>query len=78
MRNYVRWRIADPDSAEDFVQEGSLRAHTHLGSVQRPDRVLPRLYRVARSAVVDYVRRRSPVAELPEDLPADGPRATRG
>jgi RNA polymerase sigma-70 factor, ECF subfamily len=35
--------------------------------------MLPWLYRVARSAVVDHVRRRAPVAELSEDLPEDEP-----
>jgi RNA polymerase sigma-70 factor, ECF subfamily len=78
MRSYVRRRIDDPGSAEDVLQEVFLRVDTHWGSVQRPDRVLPWLYRVARSAVVDHMRRRSPVAEPPEDLPADEPRVTRG
>ncbi|HET7012137.1 MAG TPA: RNA polymerase sigma factor SigZ [Anaerolineales bacterium] len=73
LRNYVRKRIADPDAAEDVMQDIFLRVHTHLEEVRNPERVLPWLYRIARSAVVDHVRRRVPVADLAEDLPADEP-----
>lgn len=73
MRTYVRRRVDDPDAAEDILQEIFLRLHTHLQDVRRPDRLLPWLYRLARSAVVDHLRRRTPLAELPEDLPADDP-----
>ncbi len=73
LRNYVRRRIADPEEAEDVLQDIFLRVHTHLKDIRRPERVLPWLYRLGRSAVVDHVRRRAPVTELTEDLPADDP-----
>jgi RNA polymerase sigma-70 factor (ECF subfamily) len=73
MRRYVRRRIDDPDAAEDVLQDIFLRLHTHLQDVRQPDRALPWLYRLARSAVVDHVRRRAPATELPEELPAEEP-----
>ena len=71
LRAYVRRRLDDPDAAEDVLQEIFLRVHTHLADLRRPERLLPWLYRIARSAVVDHLRRRSPVVELSEDLPED-------
>ena len=73
MRRYVRRRVDDPDAAEDILQDIFLRLHTHLQGVRRSDRILPWLYRLARSAVIDHLRRRAPTTELPEDLPADEP-----
>lgn len=71
LRAYVRRRLPDPVEAEDVLQEVFLKAHTHLPGLRQPDRVLPWLYRVARSAVVDHVRARRPSVELDEDLPAE-------
>jgi RNA polymerase sigma-70 factor (ECF subfamily) len=73
MRRYVRRRVDDPDAAEDVLQDIFLRLHTRLSDVRRPDRLLPWLYRLARSAVIDDVRRRRPAAELPDDLPEEEP-----
>ena len=71
LRSYIRRRIPDPVEAEDVLQEVFLRVHTHLPGLRQPDRLLPWLYSLARSAVVDHVRARRLVLELDEDLPAD-------
>jgi RNA polymerase sigma-70 factor (ECF subfamily) len=73
LRTYVRRRLPDPVEAEDVMQEVFLKVHTHLAELRRPDRVLPWLYRIARSTVIDHVRARRPSAELDEDFPADDP-----
>ncbi len=71
LRTYVRRRLPDPVEAEDVLQEIFLKVHTHLPRLRQPDRLLPWLYRVARSTVVDHVRARRPSVELDEDLPAE-------
>jgi RNA polymerase sigma-70 factor (ECF subfamily) len=71
LRSYILRRIPDPVEAEDVLQEVFLRVHTHLPGLRQPDRLLPWLYRLARSAVVDHVRARRPAVELDEDFPAD-------
>ena len=71
LQTYVRRRLPDPVETEDVLQEVFLKVHTHLPRLRQPDRVLPWLYRVARSTVVDHVRAQRPSVEIDEDLPAE-------
>ena len=68
LRNYVARRVPEPADADDVLQEVFVRVHTHLGSLEDESRLVPWLYRIARSAVVDRYRRRDRARPLPEDL----------
>lgn len=71
LTRYVHRRVADPEAAEDLVQEVALRA---LSRGPEPgERLRPWMFRTARNAVVDYYRRRRPLEELPADLAEDAP-----
>jgi RNA polymerase sigma-70 factor (ECF subfamily) len=63
LRAYVGRRVRDPHAADDVVQETWLRVHRGLSSLRDGDRIAPWLFRVARSAVVDHLRRRPARAE---------------
>jgi RNA polymerase sigma-70 factor (ECF subfamily) len=65
VERYVRRRIPASD-AEDVVQDVWLRFHERLGALRDDERIAPWLFRIARSVVVDHLRRRRPGAELPD------------
>ncbi len=53
---YVRRRIADPELAEDLVQESLLRAVRAAPELRDEERLLPWFYRILRHAIVDAYR----------------------
>jgi DNA-directed RNA polymerase specialized sigma24 family protein len=55
---FVRRRIADPDLAEDILQDSLLRALRAAPDIGDHDRIAAWFYRVLRNAVVDAYRRR--------------------
>jgi len=55
---FVRRRIADPDLAEDILQDSLLRALRAAPDIDDHDRIAAWFYRVLRNAVVDAYRRR--------------------
>lgn len=76
LRPFVARRLANPADVDDVVQDVFLRMQRGLGSLRDEERFGPWVYQVARSAVVDHVRRarRTPLApgaaeelELPEE-----------
>jgi RNA polymerase sigma-70 factor, ECF subfamily len=56
--DYIRRRIADPELAEDILQESLLRAIRAASSVRDDDRLVPWFRRVLQNAIVDAHRRR--------------------
>ena len=70
---FVSRRVADPDDADDLVQDIFVKIHTHLNTLADEERLAPWLYRIARNTVNDYYRTRHPAADLPEALPVDLP-----
>ncbi len=68
---YIQRRVADPDDAEDLMQEVFVKVHTRIDQLQQEDRVLPWLYQIARNTVIDYYRSRKPSASLSEELVDD-------
>ena len=79
-RRYVRSvyslalrRLGDPQSAEDAAQE-AFAAVWRSARTFRPERgaAAPWLYSIARNAVVDRFRARTPLAAVP-DSPDEGP-----
>src|SRR5215208_1426070 len=65
LRGFVRRRIADPDAADDVVQEVLLRLHRSLGNLRVEDRLDAFVYRVARNAIIDHYRSRAVAKEIP-------------
>ena len=55
---YVRKRVADPELAEDILQDSLLRALRAAPDLRDEDRLLPWFYRVLQNAIVDAYRRR--------------------
>src|SRR5918998_4324866 len=76
---YVRKRVADPELAEDILQDSLLRALRAAPDLRDEDCLLPWFYRVLQNAIVDAYRRRGVdqahviVADTPEtaDEPED-------
>jgi RNA polymerase sigma-70 factor (ECF subfamily) len=74
--DYVRRRIADPELAEDILQESLLRAIQAAPTLRHEDRLIPWFRSILQNAIVDAYRRRGVErkyvddAEL-EELPAE-------
>lgn len=56
---FVRARVADPQLAEDIVQDALLRAVRSIDEVRDDERIVPWFYRILRNGIVDAYRRRS-------------------
>lgn len=69
LRRYVARRV--PEAADDVVQEIFLRIHERIGELRDADRLAAWVFRIARSVVVDHVRRKKPVGEPDESLAID-------
>jgi RNA polymerase sigma-70 factor (ECF subfamily) len=70
---FIRQQVADPDAAEDILQEVFLRIHTHLDSLRNQARLEGWLYQITRNAIVDYYRAQGRTVDLDaaETLPAE-------
>lgn len=71
LRRFVARRVPGPD-AEDVVQDALLRIHLGVGALRTQESLAPWVYRVARSAILDHLRRRRDLAVgEPEPEPAE-------
>jgi RNA polymerase sigma-70 factor (ECF subfamily) len=70
LRGFIARRVADPDDADDILQEVFIKIHTHIDTLQDDERLVPWLYRIARNTITDYYRARRQTVELPEAYPA--------
>lgn len=73
LRRYFA-RRAPPDRVDDLVQETLLRVHTRLPALRDPDRLAPWVMRIARTVLVDGLRREGrfdPVEVEPSVAPVD-------
>jgi RNA polymerase sigma-70 factor, ECF subfamily len=52
-------RVADPQDAEDVLQDVMLRIHRHSDELADADRLAAWVHRIARNAIVDHYRRRA-------------------
>ncbi|MCB9765185.1 MAG: sigma-70 family RNA polymerase sigma factor [Alphaproteobacteria bacterium] len=68
LRRYFARHVADGATADDLVQETFLRIHRSASAVRDPERLVPWVWRVARSVRVDHHRRQRPSVS-PEDAP---------
>ncbi|GMU41145.1 MAG: hypothetical protein AMXMBFR23_20110 [Chloroflexota bacterium] len=65
---FVRRRIADPDLAEDILQDALLRALRSAPDIEDGERLAAWFYRVLRNAIVDTYRRQDVHARRTERL----------
>jgi RNA polymerase sigma-70 factor (ECF subfamily) len=71
LAGFIARRVADPQDAEDVLQEVLLRIHRHSDELERADRVVAWVHRIARNAIVDHYRRRAARPELPAGAAGD-------
>lgn len=72
---YLRHRLADPDAADDVLQDVFLKAMRLGQGFCTLDQPRAWLFQVARNALVDRFRTTRPTEPLPEDLPETLPDA---
>ena len=65
LARFIAHRVADPEDAEDVLQEVLLRIHRHGDELADADRVTAWVHRIARNAVIDHYRRRAARPERP-------------
>jgi RNA polymerase sigma-70 factor, ECF subfamily len=71
LAGFIARRVADPQDAEDVLQEVMLRIHRHGDELASADRVAAWVHRIARNAIVDHYRRRGARPELPGGAAGD-------
>ena len=67
---YVRKRVADPELAEDILQDSLLRAIQAAPSLRQKDRLVPWFYSVLHNAITDAYRRRG--VAIQRQVPLEG------
>ena len=67
-QQFIQRRVPDPHTAEDILQDASLKIHTRIATFQQQDRVAAWIYQIARNAIADYYRTRRPTTDVPETL----------
>lgn len=72
LRRFITRRVPGPDG-DDVLQDTLVRIHLGVGALREQERIAPWVYRVARSAIVDHLRRsgRGPVPVATDDAPAE-------
>lgn len=72
LRSFLTRRVADPQIAEDLLQETFARIHQGLGSLADEQGIEPWVFQIARNLVIDFQRSRKSdaVGEADRDEPA--------
>jgi RNA polymerase sigma-70 factor (ECF subfamily) len=68
---FIRRRVANPQDADDILQDVFFKIHKHIGQLQDHRRVHGWVYQIVRNAIVDHYRRQRIFVELPDSLPDD-------
>ncbi len=71
LRAFLRRRVPDDATADDLAQETLLKVYRSRETLRDGTRLEAWLYRVARSTLIDYYRKRRPTEELPAALAAE-------
>ena len=71
LESFIRKRVADPQDAEDLLQEVFIKVHMRIDTLRETDRVTPWLYQITRNTIVDYYRARRVSHPLLENLAID-------
>jgi RNA polymerase sigma-70 factor (ECF subfamily) len=65
---FICSKVADPASAEDFLQDIFVRIQNRLGQLRYPAKLQGWLFLIARNAIIDHYRTRKETVEVPESL----------
>jgi RNA polymerase sigma-70 factor, ECF subfamily len=76
LRSFIRRRVRDDATADDLTQETLLKVFRSRTSLREGQRLEAWLYRIARTTVIDYYRRKRPGEELPATLASEAPDGT--
>ncbi len=68
LRGFIRRRVRDDATADDLAQETLLKVYRSRAALRDGQRIEAWLYRIARTTLIDFYRRRRPGEELPADL----------
>lgn len=68
---FVQSRVGNPQDAEDLVHDVLARAYARRDTLENQSKLGAWLYQIARNAVIDYYRMRTPQEPLPEVVPAE-------
>ncbi len=71
VRHFIRRRVRDDADADDILQIVFAKIHAGLGGLADTERLPAWIFRIARNAVIDHVRRHASgpvVVELPDDV----------
>jgi RNA polymerase sigma-70 factor, ECF subfamily len=71
LASLIARRVADPQDAEDVLQDVMLRIHRHSDELADADRLAAWVHRIARNAIVDHYRRRAARPEHPAGAAGD-------
>jgi RNA polymerase sigma-70 factor (ECF subfamily) len=71
LARFITRRVADPQDAEDVLQDVMLRIHRHSDELADAERISAWVHRIARNAIVDHYRRRAARPELPAGTASD-------
>jgi RNA polymerase sigma-70 factor, ECF subfamily len=71
LTRFIARRMADPNDAEDVLQEVMLRVHRHGDQLTSADNVAAWVHGIARNAIIDHHRRRAARPEVPAGGAAD-------
>ncbi|CAN5122988.1 RNA polymerase sigma factor SigZ [soil metagenome] len=70
LMKFIGRNVRDPDAAEDILQDVYLKIHTRIGTLEDEEKIRAWVYRIARNAITDHYRAKTPVVQLVES-PAD-------
>ena len=70
---FIRARVADPETAEDILQDVFVKIQQRLGQLRHPAKLQSWIYLIARNAVIDYYRKRKETTEVPDTLLVESP-----
>ncbi|MSU50620.1 MAG: RNA polymerase sigma factor SigZ [Opitutus sp.] len=71
LRAFIRRRVRDDATADDFTQETLLKVFRSRAALRDGQRLEAWLYRIARTTLIDFYRRTKPTEELPAALTAE-------
>lgn len=67
LRGFLRSRVPSDSDADDLLQDVFLRVYENIGSLRQAGRVESWVYQIARNAITDFYRRRTPTVDTVED-----------
>lgn len=74
LRPYLLSKLGSVADADDALQDALLRIHRGLSGLEKPERFVPWMYRIARNAAIDRLRERArhPISNAQSSAEASG------